>query len=72
MKSSTRKRPRPFDLADELHLKFDAVPINRRAMQQQGRDYCHYLDIATLAPPMTGDGGSTVRSHRRLHWLWMW
>jgi vanillate O-demethylase monooxygenase subunit len=37
----------PFDLADELHLKFDAVAINyRRAMQQQGLDYYHYLDIA--------------------------
>ena len=37
----------PFDLADELHLKFDAVAINyRRAMQQQGLDYYHHLDIA--------------------------
>ena len=37
----------PFDLADELHLKFDAVAINyRRAMQQQGLDYYHYLDVA--------------------------
>jgi vanillate O-demethylase monooxygenase subunit len=37
----------PFDLPDELHLKFDAVAINyRRAMQQQGLDYYHYLDVA--------------------------
>ena len=37
----------PFDLADELHLKFDAVAISyRRAMQQQGLDYHHHLEIA--------------------------
>ena len=30
----------PFDLADELHLKFDAVAVNyRRAMKQQGLSY---------------------------------
>ena len=44
---SQRPEQVPFDLADELHLKFDAVAINyRRAMQQQGLDYDHYLDIA--------------------------
>ena len=43
---SQRPEQVPFDLADELHLKFDAVAINyRRAMQQQGLDYYHYLDI---------------------------
>ena len=36
----------PFDLADELHLKFDAVAVNyRRAMQQQGLAYTHLLDV---------------------------
>ena len=30
----------PFDLADELHLKFDAVAINyRRTMQQEILSY---------------------------------
>ena len=44
---SQRPEQVPFDLADELHLRFDAVAINyRRAMQQQGLDYYHYLDIA--------------------------
>ncbi|MCB0014899.1 MAG: aromatic ring-hydroxylating dioxygenase subunit alpha [Anaerolineales bacterium] len=44
---SQRPEQVPFDLADELHLKFDAVAINyRRAMQEQGLDYYHYLDIA--------------------------
>lgn len=34
----------PFDLADELHLKFDAVAINyRRAMQDEGLAYYHYI-----------------------------
>ncbi|MEM7534677.1 MAG: aromatic ring-hydroxylating dioxygenase subunit alpha [Chloroflexota bacterium] len=37
---SQRPEQVPFDLADELHLKFDAVAVNyRRAMQQQGLDY---------------------------------
>ncbi len=44
---SQRPEQVPFDLADELHLKFDAVAINyRRAMMQQGLDYYHYLDVA--------------------------
>jgi len=44
---SQRPEQVPFDLADELHLKFDVVAINyRRAMQQQGLDYYHYIDIA--------------------------
>ncbi len=43
---SQRSEQVPFDLAEELHLKFDAVAINyRRAMQQQGLDYYHYLDV---------------------------
>ncbi|MEM7130054.1 MAG: aromatic ring-hydroxylating dioxygenase subunit alpha [Chloroflexota bacterium] len=43
---SQRPEQVPFDLADELHLKFDAVAINyRRAMQQQGLDYYHYLNV---------------------------
>lgn len=43
---SQRPEQVPFDLADELHLRFDAVAINyRRAMQQQGLDYYHYLDV---------------------------
>lgn len=37
---SQRPEQVPFDLADELHLTFDAVAINyRRAMKQQGLDY---------------------------------
>ena len=37
---SQRPEQVPFNLEDELHLKFDAVAINyRRAMQQQGLDY---------------------------------
>lgn len=44
---SQRPEQVPFDLAEELHLKFDAVAINyRRAMQQQGLDYYHYLNVA--------------------------
>jgi len=44
---SQRPEQVPFDLAEELHLKFDAVAVNyRRAMHQQGLDYYHYLDIA--------------------------
>jgi vanillate O-demethylase monooxygenase subunit len=36
----------PFDLADELHLKFDAVAISyRRAMQAQELAYKHYMDV---------------------------
>lgn len=47
---SQRPEQVPFDLADELHLKFDAVAINyRRAMQQQGLDYYHYLDVVDEA-----------------------
>lgn len=43
---SQRPEQVPFDLADELHLKFDAVAINyRRTMQTLGLDYYHYLDI---------------------------
>ncbi|MFN8440341.1 MAG: aromatic ring-hydroxylating dioxygenase subunit alpha [Caldilineaceae bacterium] len=43
---SQRPEQVPFDLADELHLKFDAVAINyRRAMQEQELDYYHYLDV---------------------------
>jgi vanillate O-demethylase monooxygenase subunit len=42
---SQRPEQVPFDLADELHLKFDAVAISyRRAMQAQGLAYYHYLD----------------------------
>jgi len=44
---SQRPEQVPFDLADELHFKFDAVAVNyRRAMQAQGLDYYHYLDVA--------------------------
>ena len=44
---SQRPEQVPFDLSDELHLKFDAVAINyRRAMQNHGLDYYHYLDLA--------------------------
>lgn len=44
---SQRPEQVPFDLADELHLKFDAVAINyRRTMHAEGLDYYHYLDIA--------------------------
>ena len=43
---SQRPEQVPFDLADELHLRFDAVAISyRRAMQAQGLDYYHYLDV---------------------------
>ena len=43
---SQRPEQVPFDLAEELHLTFDTVAINyRRAMQQQGLDYYHYLDV---------------------------
>ena len=41
---SQRPEQVPFDLADELHLPFDAVAINyRRTMQKQGLAYYHYL-----------------------------
>lgn len=44
---SQRPEQVPFDLAAELHLKFDAVAINyRRAMHAEGLDYYHYLDVA--------------------------
>ena len=44
---SQRPEQVPFDLADELHLKFDAVAINyRRTMHAEGLDYYHYLDIS--------------------------
>ena len=43
---SQRPEQVPFDLAEELHLKFDAVAVNyRRAMQEQGLDVYHHLDI---------------------------
>jgi vanillate O-demethylase monooxygenase subunit len=42
---SHRPEQVPFDLAAELHLKFDAVAVAyRRAMHTQGLDYYHYLD----------------------------
>ncbi len=44
---SQRPEQVPFDLADELHLKFDAVAVNyRRTMHAQGLDYYPYLDIS--------------------------
>jgi len=44
---SQRPEQVPFDLADELHLKFDTVAVNyRRAMHAQELDYYHYLDEA--------------------------
>ncbi len=42
---SQRPEQVPFDLADELHLTFDAVAVNyRRSMHAQGLDYYPYLD----------------------------
>lgn len=42
---SQRPEQVPFDLPDELHLKFDAVAINyRRAMNQEGLAYWHMYD----------------------------
>ena len=39
---SQRPEQVPFDLADELHLKFDAVAVNyRRTMRREGMDYDH-------------------------------
>ncbi len=44
---SQRPEQVPFDLAEELHLKFDAVAISyRRAMQAEGLAYYHYVDVA--------------------------
>ena len=44
---SQRPEQVPFDLADELHLKFDAVAVSyRRAMQNQGLSYDHHRDRA--------------------------
>lgn len=43
---SQRPEQVPFDLADELHLKFDTVAVNyRRAMHAEELDYYHYLDV---------------------------
>jgi vanillate O-demethylase monooxygenase subunit len=48
---SQRPEQVPFDLADELHLKFDAVAVAyRRAMQAEGLAYAHYLDVAHEEP----------------------
>ncbi len=48
---SQRPEQVPFDLADELHLRFDAVAVNyRRAMQQQELDYYHDPDVAKRRP----------------------
>jgi len=42
---SQRPEQVPFDLPDELHLKFDAVAVNyRRAMTQEGLAYWHMYD----------------------------
>lgn len=44
---SQRPEQVPFDLADELHLNFDAVAIAyRRAMQAEGLAYYHHLEVA--------------------------
>ncbi len=43
---SQRPEQVPFDLADELHLKFDAVAVAyRRAMQAEGLAYDHYMGV---------------------------
>ena len=43
---SQRPEQVPFDLAAELHLKFDAVAIAyRRAMHAEGLAYWHYLQV---------------------------
>ncbi len=43
---SQRPEQVPFDLADELHLKFDAVAVAyRRAMQAEGLAYNHFMDV---------------------------
>lgn len=43
---SQRPEQVPFDLADELHLKFDAVAVAyRRAMQTEGLAYDHYMGV---------------------------
>ena len=42
---SQRPEQVPFDLAEELHLPFDAVAVNyRRTMQKQGFAYYPYLN----------------------------
>ncbi len=42
---SQRPEQVPFDLADELHLRFDAVAINyRRAMNREELAYWHMYD----------------------------
>lgn len=42
---SQRPEQVPFDLADELHLQFDAVAINyRRAMNKEGLAYWHMYE----------------------------
>ena len=44
---SQRPEQVPFDVADELHLKFDAVAVAyRRAMQAEGLAYTHFMDVA--------------------------
>ena len=69
---SQRPEQVPFDLADELHLTFDAVAVAyRRAMQAQELAYAHYLDVVYEEPathprgPHSGpDGDSALRSSR--------
>ena len=48
---SQRPEQVPFDLADELHLKFDAVAVAyRRAMQAQGLAYDHFMGVVYDEP----------------------
>ena len=48
---SQRPEQVPFDLADELHLKFDAVAVAyRRAMQGQGLAYDHFMGVVYDEP----------------------
>lgn len=48
---SQRPEQVPFDLADELHLKFDAVAVAyRRAMQAEGLAYDHYMGVVYEDP----------------------
>ncbi len=43
---SQRPEQVPFDLADELHLRFDAVAVAyRRAMQAEGLAYDHFMNV---------------------------
>ena len=43
---SQRPEQVPFDLADELHLRFDAVAVAyRRAMQAERLAYDHYMGV---------------------------